>query len=130
MTLQGAVTVEHRPQQLGRYMVRVTQDGCAGPESKPFLVNAKSSAYDLGGGQYVNAFPNPVVSRLKVFFRVDQQQMLTARLHDMTGRLIWKTKAIPSGAEIEMGRLSKGLYRLILADQQGRLVRSLTIQRQ
>lgn len=130
VALQGAVTVEHRPQQLGRYMVRVTQDGCAGPESKPFLVNAKSSAYDLGGGQYVNAFPNPVVSRLKVFFRVDQQQMLTARLHDMTGRLIWKTKAIPSGAEIEMGRLSKGLYRLILADQQGRLVRSLTIQRQ
>lgn len=62
-----------RPQRLGRYTLRVTVDGCTGPELKPFLFYSKSSAYDLGGGQYVNAFPNPVVGRPKVYFSVDSQ---------------------------------------------------------
>jgi hypothetical protein len=128
--LPGASSAELRPLQLGRYTVKVTVEGCAGPESKPFLVYAKTSAYDLGGGQYVNAFPNPVVSRLKVYYRVDGQNTLTGRLHDMTGRLLWESKALTSGAEIDMGRLSKGLYRLILTDSQGRMVRSLTLHRQ
>jgi hypothetical protein len=122
--------MELRPQQLGRYTLRVTLDGCTGPESKPFPVYSKSSAYVLGGGQYVNAFPNPVDSRLKVYFQVDSQPTLAARLHDMTGRLVWESKAFPSGDAIDMGRLPKGLYRLTLADSQGRLVRSLTIHRQ
>lgn len=128
--LSGATATELRPQQLGRYTLRVTVDGCTSPESKPFVVYAKSSAYDLGGGQYVNAFPNPVVSRLKVYYRVDNQPRLSARLHDMTGRLVWESKAFPSGDAIDMGRMPKGLYRLMLADSQGRLVRSLTIHRQ
>jgi hypothetical protein len=129
-SLPGATAMELRPQQLGRYTLRVTLDGCTGPESKPFPVYSKSSAYVLGGGQYVNAFPNPVDSRLKVYFQVDSQPTLAARLHDMTGRLVWESKAFPSGDAIDMGRLPKGLYRLTLADSQGRLVRSLTIHRQ
>ena len=99
----------------------VTQNGCASPTSDPFNF-VPTGLTNLGAGQYMHVYPNPVSTDLRIDFRINGTMRIRAVLHDLAGKQVWKSDELNSGSRLPVGRLAAGTYLLTTLNDKGRVI--------
>jgi hypothetical protein len=84
--------------------------------------NVVTSVTNYSNGDYVRTYPNPVISLMKVEYKLGMQRELTLKVYDMSGRVVLEQKKVKSGDQVNMGRLLRGIYQYQLIDKTGKLL--------
>jgi hypothetical protein len=107
--IQGATNVRYRPDHTGSYTVKAVVLGCPTDPSMPYDFIGKG-ILDLGGGQFVNLYPNPVKNGLTVYWVISGNPQLDVVISDLQGRQMKTVVNVTSGSVIDLSGLPKGTY--------------------
>ncbi|MCE2833994.1 MAG: T9SS type A sorting domain-containing protein, partial [Chitinophagaceae bacterium] len=119
--ISGATGQTYKPTLAGNYTVAVTLNGCTSPTSDPFNF-VPTGLTNLGAGQYMHVYPNPVQTELRIDFRINGTMRIRAVLHDLAGKQVWKSDELNSGSRLPVGRLAAGTYLLTTLNDKGRVI--------
>lgn len=119
--ISGATGQTYKPTLAGNYTVVVTLNGCTSPTSDPFNF-VPTGLTNLGAGQYMHVYPNPVQTELRIDFRINGTMRIRAVLHDLAGKQVWKSDELNSGSRLPVGRLAAGTYLLTTMTDKGRVI--------
>jgi hypothetical protein len=86
--------------------------------------NVVTAVTNYSNGDYVSVYPNPVVSLLKVEYKLGIHRELTLKVYDMSGREVLERKQLKSGDQVNMSGLIRGIYQYQLLDKVGKLISS------
>ena len=127
----GATTQTVTVSDAGVYFVDVTDtNGCTGRDTIVIGL-VPVSVQELGANAQVSLFPNPADDRINIRITGIDPGVLRLRLLDITGQMVADQPLQvggPTVSELDVSRLPAGMYLFILENDQGRLVRKLTIQ--
>jgi hypothetical protein len=84
--------------------------------------NVVTAVTNYSNGDYVRTYPNPVISLMKVEYKLGMQRELTLKVYDMSGRVVLEQKKVKSGDQVNMSRLLRGIYQYQLLDKTGKLL--------
>ena len=121
VAISGANGQTYKATSAGNYTVVVTQNGCASPTSDPFNF-VPTGLTNLGAGQYMQVYPNPVSTDLRIDFRINGTLRIRAVLHDLAGKQVWKAEELNSGSMLSIGRLPAGTYLLTTMTEKGKVI--------
>jgi hypothetical protein len=107
--LPGATGTVYHPSQSGRYTVQATVNGCVTDVSAPYSY-VTSGLIDLGNGQYVNLYPNPVKNSLNVFWNINGMPLLSIVVTDQQGRQMKTVINASNGSVLDLTGLPTGVY--------------------
>jgi hypothetical protein len=77
---------------------------------------------NYSNGDYVRTYPNPVITLMKVEYKLGMQRELTLKVYDMSGRVVLEQKKVKSGDQVNMSGLLRGIYQYQLIDTTGKLL--------
>ena len=121
VAISGATAQTYKATSAGNYTVIVTQNGCPSPTSDPFNF-IPTGLTNLGAGQYMHVYPNPVSTDLRIDFRVNGTMRIRAVLHDLAGKQVWKAEELNSGTLLSIGKLAGGTYLLTTMTDKGKVI--------
>jgi hypothetical protein len=107
--IAGATGATYHPTESGSYTVQSTIAGCGTDGSMPFVYVA-SGMIDLGNGQFVNLYPNPVKNSLNIYWNISGMPMLDVVISDPEGRQMKTLHHAANGTVIDLTGLPKGVY--------------------
>jgi len=107
--ISGATGVTYHPDQSGAYTVQATVMGCVTDVSAPYYFTA-NGVIDLGNGQFVNLFPNPVRNSLNVYWNINGMPMLDVVITDLQGRTMKTLTNVSNGTVVDLTGLPRGVY--------------------
>jgi hypothetical protein len=84
--------------------------------------NVVTAVTNYSNGDYVRTYPNPVISLMKVEYKLGMQRELTLKVYDMSGRVVLEQKKVKSGDQVNMSQLLRGIYQYQLIDKTGKLL--------
>jgi hypothetical protein len=84
--------------------------------------NVVTAVTNYSNGDYVRTYPNPVLSLMKVEYKLGMQRELTLKVYDMSGREVLEQKKVKSGDQVNMSQLLRGIYQYQLLDKTGKLL--------
>lgn len=116
--LTGFTANSYRPPVNGIITVRVTQNGCSSVFSDSYYY-LTTSLLNPAAGNYFRAYPNPVMSALKIDFRVAGLSAVDMMVFDMQGKLLLRKQNQVNGTLIDLKTLPAGTYRLKVSDRRG-----------
>jgi hypothetical protein len=119
--ISGATVQTYKPTTAGNYTVVVTQNGCASPTSDAFNF-VPTGLTNLGAGQFMHVYPNPAQSVIRIDFRVNGAQRITAVLHDLGGKEVWRSNVVTAGSTLPVSQLAAGTYLLTTMTEKGKVI--------
>jgi hypothetical protein len=84
--------------------------------------NVVTAVTNYSNGDYVRTYPNPVITLMKVEYKLGMQRELTLKVYDMSGRVVLEQKKVKSGDQVNMSQLLRGIYQYQLIDTTGKLL--------
>ena len=105
----GATGATYHPDQSGSYTVQATVMGCVSDLSAPYYFTSKG-VVDLGNGQFVNLFPNPVRNSLNVYWNINGNPALDIVISDLQGRTMKTLLKVSNGTVVDLTGLPRGVY--------------------
>jgi hypothetical protein len=119
--ISGATGQTYKPTTAGNYTVVVTQNGCASPTSDAFNF-VPTGLTNLGAGQFMHVYPNPAQSVIRLDFRINGAQRITAVLHDLGGKEVWRSNMVTAGSTVPVSQLASGTYLLTTMTEKGKVI--------
>ncbi|HEY4110066.1 MAG TPA: FG-GAP-like repeat-containing protein [Puia sp.] len=107
--IPGATDVRYHPTQTGSYTVQATIAGCTTDVSDPYSFVA-SGLIDLGNGQFVSLYPNPVKNSLNVYWNINGNPTLDVVISDLEGRQMLTVSHVSNGTVLDLTGLPRGVY--------------------
>jgi hypothetical protein len=107
--IAGATGVRYHPAESGPYTVVATISGCVTEVSAPYYYTTKGMI-DLGNGQFVNLFPNPVRNGMNIYWNVPGMAALDVVISDQQGRQVRMIRQVSNGAVVDLTGLMRGVY--------------------
>jgi hypothetical protein len=107
--ITGATSATYHPAQSGSYTVQATRAGCVSDISAPYSYLA-NGVIDLGNGQFVNLYPNPVQNSLNVYWNINGMPMLDIVISDLQGRQMKTVMHASNGTVLDLTGLPRGIY--------------------
>ena len=119
--IPGATGATHTPASNGAYAVSVTDtNGCVNISPIVFVNSVGVEASPLAA--QIKVYPNPASNIL----HVDAPVKVTLVLRDATGKVVLKSE---DSRELDVARISDGIYLMYITTQDGRLIRVEKITR-
>ncbi len=84
--------------------------------------NVVTSVTNYSNGDYVRTYPNPVISLMKVEYKLGMQRELTLKVYDMSGREVLEQKKVKSGDQVNMSQLLRGIYTYKLIEKTRKFI--------
>ena len=78
--IAAAMNQTYQPSQYGSYTVKSTLNGCLSDFSAPFNFEIPRMI-DLGNGQYINLYPNPISKTLHISWNINSNPMLNIEMY-------------------------------------------------
>ncbi len=107
--IPGATNQIYQPTQTGNYAVRCTVNGCTSDFSASFNVIV-TGIINLGNGQYIKLFPNPVKKNLNIDWNINGMPVLNIEITDLHGRKLLFYQNIRSGTALDISQFPPGIY--------------------
>ncbi len=107
--ITGATDQTYQPSQSGSYTVRNTLNGCMSDFSIPYNFEL-TGMINLGNGQYINLYPNPVGEALNLSWNINGMRLLNIEIMDAQGRQLQTNQSLQNGTVIDLSGLAKGIY--------------------
>jgi hypothetical protein len=109
--IPGGSGQEFKPSQSGNYTVQSTSGGCPSDFSTPFNF-ALSGLVNLGNGQFINLYPNPVKGQVNLNWNIDGMPLLNIQVKDLKGNQLLIKTNVHSGTTIDLSNLPSGMLLL------------------
>jgi hypothetical protein len=119
--ISGATGQTYKATTAGNYTVVVTQNGCTSPTSDAFNF-IPTGLTNLGAGQFMHIYPNPAQSVIRIDYRINGAQRITAVLHDLGGKEVWKHNGLTAGSTLPVSQLAAGTYLLTTMTEKGKVI--------
>jgi Ig-like domain CHU_C associated/Secretion system C-terminal sorting domain len=119
--ISGATGQTYKATTAGNYTVVVTQNGCKSPTSDAFNF-IPTGLTNLGAGQFMHVYPNPAQSVIRIDYRINGAQRITAVLHDLSGKEVWKHNGLTAGSTLPVSQLAAGTYLLTTMTEKGKVI--------
>lgn len=107
--IPNATNKTYQPTESGNYAVRVTAGGCTSDLSVAFNY-IYTATLDVGNGQTIKLWPNPVRSILTLQWDIANLQTISVQITDMYGMPVLNKQGIISGGTINIESLPTGTY--------------------
>jgi hypothetical protein len=127
--ISGAIDQSFLPTTLGSYTVRNTSDGCTSDFSVPYNF-VLTGLINLGDGQYINLYPNPVKDQLYLNWNINGMPLLNVQITDLQGNQLFMKSNLQSGTTINLSQLSKGMLLLRIFTYDGKIDETTKIIKQ
>lgn len=115
--IPGATGQVYQPKQAGSYTVRSSFNDCISDFSDPYNITL-TGIIDLGNGQFINMYPNPVKDRLFVTWNIDGMPPLQVEVMDLQGKQLLVYNNLGSGTPINLSQLPPGIYLIKVYNRQ------------
>jgi hypothetical protein len=119
--ISGATGQTYKATTAGNYTVVVTQNGCTSITSDAFNF-IPTGLTNLGAGQFMHIYPNPAQSFIRLDFRINGAQRITAVLHDLGGKEVWRSSVVTAGSTLPVSQLAAGTYLLTTMTEKGKVI--------
>ena len=127
VVLLGATDKNYVPVQNGLYSVTHFENGCTSDFSSGYNVNLTEDI-DLGNGQHVRIYPNPVTTDLTIKSDNNNLASLSISITDLQGKpVIQNSDLTQKGATIDLSGLSPGYYLLKIYNSQSNFSKTVKI---
>jgi hypothetical protein len=121
--IPGATNQLLTPAQSGSYTVKATVNGCVSDLSAPYTV-ALTGLINLGNGQYVNLYPNPVSKQININWNINGMPPLDIEITDFQGRKMLMLPNALNGTVVDLS----GLYTIrIYSDRSYKINKTIRI---
>ncbi|MEY3920920.1 MAG: hypothetical protein RL634_681, partial [Bacteroidota bacterium] len=127
--IPGATSQKFRPASNGYFTVKTTINGCTSLSSANYYY-ASTAVLNLGNGQFIKLFPNPVINGMKVEYNLQGMYEMSIQLFDMNGKLVLERKTVRTGNIINLTNLSKGTYMMKVMKKDGKVLYTGKIAKQ
>ena len=107
--IPGATAQTYQSKQSGSYSVRNTLNDCTSDFSLPYTF-ALTGTINLGNGEYINLYPNPVKDKLYINWNITGMPSLDVQVSDFQGKPVLLNKNIHTPALINLSSLPQGIY--------------------
>ena len=125
--IPGATNATCMPDKNGLYTVTHSESGCISDFSSGINIELTESI-DLGNGQHVRLYPNPVTTNLTMQWDIDNLSSLNISISDLQGKpVILKSDLQQKGATINLTELPSGYYILKLYNPESGINKSIKI---
>ena len=109
-TIIGATDFKYKPTENAAYTVTTTQNGCSSLKGTSYFYLV-TDIVNLDDNQFIKLAPNPFTTNLYLNFFLVQYNTLNADVFEMnSGRIVANRKMLNSGANLNLGILSPGIY--------------------
>ncbi|HEV2830689.1 MAG TPA: T9SS type A sorting domain-containing protein, partial [Hanamia sp.] len=125
----GAVNPTYLPATGGSYTVRNTSNGCTSDFSVPYNF-ALTGLINLGDGQYINLYPNPVKDQLNVNWNINGMPLLNVQITDLQGKQMLMKNNLRSGAPVNISQLPQGILLIKIFTDDGKISQTVKIIKQ
>jgi hypothetical protein len=127
VAITGATDKIYAPVQNGLYSVTNSENGCTSDFSTGYNVNM-TSEIDLGNGQHMRLYPNPVTTDLTLKWKINSASSLNITITDLQGRpVVTVTDLTEGGTTINLSNLSPGYYLLKMYDAESGINKTVKI---
>ena len=127
LIIPGATNAAFMPDKNGLYTVSHSESGCISDFSSGINIELTESV-DLGNGQRVRLYPNPVTTNLIMQWDIDNLSSLNISISDLQGKpVILKSDLQQKGATINLSELPSGYYILKLYNPESGINKSIKI---
>jgi hypothetical protein len=107
--IAGAKGQTYLATESGSYTVTSLLNGCTSDFSAPYNF-ALAGTINLGNGQYIRLYPNPVTSDLNISANISSGSSVGIAMTDLQGKRIMTSENIHDGMVIDMSKLPQGFY--------------------
>lgn len=114
--IPGATNQTYLPSQNGLYTVKVTANGCTSNASAEHNYQL-TGIINLGNGQYIKTYPNPVQKDLVISWKINGIPSLNLTVSDISGRKVLIKYNLIDGDVIDLSRLAPGNYFIKIYDK-------------
>jgi FG-GAP-like repeat/IPT/TIG domain/Secretion system C-terminal sorting domain len=115
--IPGATAQTYQPKQSGSYTVKNTLNDCISDFS-PSYTFALTGTIDLGNGEYINLYPNPVKNKLYINWNINSMPLLNIQVSDFQGNQVLLIENIQTPALIDLSPLPQGIYLIKIYNSQ------------
>jgi hypothetical protein len=113
--------------QNGLYSVTHSENGCTSDISAGYNVNLTDDI-DMGNGQHVRIYPNPVSTDLTIKSDNNNLASLSISITDLQGKpVIQNSNLTQKGATLDLSGLSPGYYLLTIYNSQSNFSKTVKI---
>ncbi len=106
----GATDYKYKPTENASYTVTTTQNGCASLKGTSYFFLV-TDIINLDDNQFIKVAPNPYTTNLYLNFFLIKYYTLNVDVFEMnSGRIVANKKMVSSGANLNLGSLSPGIY--------------------
>jgi hypothetical protein len=124
--IPGATNQIYQPTQNGLYTVKVTANGCTSNVSAAHNYQL-TGIINLGNGQYIKAYPNPVLEDLVISWKINGVPSLNITVSDISGRKVLVKLNVADGNVINLSRLASGTYFMKIYDKNLKINESIKL---
>jgi ELWxxDGT repeat protein len=122
--IPGETNQDFVPSSSGNYAVAVSLGGCVDTSQCYYVEVVGIDEEELG--DWINLYPNPAQDMITIAHELEGDFDL--QIIDNTGKLIMNTKTAGSNTQIGVGDLARGIYFVILTNDQGTFTEKLLIE--
>lgn len=97
------------PAQSGSYSVQTDLNGCSSDFSSSYVF-ALTGLINLGNGQFINLYPNPLRDQLNINWNIPNVTTLRIQISDASGNHVFLNSNMQNGNFINLSELPKGIY--------------------
>ncbi len=106
----GATDYKYKPTENASYTVTTTQNGCASLKGTSYFFLV-TDIINLDDNQFIKVAPNPYTTNLYLNFFLIKYYTLNVDVFEMnSGRIVANKMMVSSGANLNLGSLSPGIY--------------------
>jgi hypothetical protein len=127
--IPGAVNQTYLPATEGSYTVRNTSNGCTSDFSVPYHFTL-TGLINLGDGQYINLYPNPVKDQLNVNWNINGMPLLNVQITDLQGKQMLMKNNLNSGAPVNISQLPRGMLLIKIFTDDGKISQTVKVIKQ
>jgi len=125
--IPGATDATFLPDKNGLYTLTHAENGCISDFSTGFNIGL-TELIDLGNGQHVRLYPNPVTTNLTMQWDINNLSSLNISISDLQGKpVIFKSDLQQKGATINLSELPSGYYILKIYNPDSGINKSVKI---
>jgi hypothetical protein len=124
--IPGAVDQTYLPPTSGSYTVKITSNGCTSDFSVPYNF-ILTGLINLGDGQYINLYPNPVKDQLNVNWNINGMPLLNMQITDLQGKQMLLKNNLHSGTPVNISQLPTGILLVKIFTDDGEISQTIKI---
>jgi hypothetical protein len=127
--IPGAVNQTYQPATGGSYTVRNTSNGCTSDFSVPYNFTL-TGLINLGNGQYINLYPNPIKDQLNVDWNINGMPLLNIQITDLQGKQMFMKNNLHSGSPVNISQLPPGILLIKIFTDDGKISETVKVVKQ